>query len=218
MKHLFVILALLTSVSAQASEDFSIDAWHPGFRLLAGGGVNSSLYSSENEQIDGGLGLSFKTDFVYFLDENWGVDAGSSVKFNRINGYLLWDTQLTLGLRRNLPGLRFKYINAPYVRAFFGRSPTVIFTADGPNPSIAHEEGVSRMQFDGTVSGLTFGNLARTKAGTIWFTEISYSYQHIDRVSEIQNRGDVPEVVYQGPAVPDSKMYTLTLSFGALIF
>jgi hypothetical protein len=225
MKTLFTMLALLVTLTASASfaqdetgDDFYPDHWAPGLHLFAGGGLNTSFYSSEHERVEGGVGLNLKTDLVYFFDENWGADWGSAVKFNRIDGLLMWDTQFTLGVRRRIPSEWVWNLGNPYARIFAGRSPTVVFLDGDDIPGKVHDDNVNRIQFDGSVYGITVGNLAKTKAGTMWFSELSLTYQKFENESEIKMDGDVPVVMREGPADADSQMWTLTFSIGALVF
>lgn len=218
MKSFFVSLVfLIFSLSAQA-EEFSPYAWQPGFHLFGGGGLNSSLYTSDTERIEGGVGLNVKTDLVYFFNDTWAADWGSSVKFARIDGFLLWDTQFTLGLRRRLSSIDIWDLANPYVRLFAGKSPTVIFLDGNDLPGRSGDRDVNRLQFDGTVYGVTFGSMAKTEKGTIWFSEISFSLQQFSRESEIKMDGEVPVVMRENPAQSNATMYTITVAVGALIF
>jgi hypothetical protein len=132
---------------------------------------------------------------------------------------LVWDTQFTLGVRRNLPRSFILDLGNPYVRIFAGKSPTVIFVnGDDDLPSPRHEKDIDRIQYDGTVYGFTLGSLEKTSAGTVWFTELSASYQHLERASEIKMDGEVPVVMHDGPTDDNSNIFTLTVTIGALIF
>jgi hypothetical protein len=218
---LFLLMSLLFTLNASAQtevEAFTPSHWEPGMHLFAGGGLNSSLYSSEHERIEGGVGLNIKTDLVYFFNNDWAADWGSSVKFNRVDGLLIWDTQFTLGVRHRLPRIMIWNLGDPYVRAFIGKSPTVIFLDGDDLPSQQHEDDINRIQYDGSVYGLTFGNMATTQGGTIWFSEISASFQRLERASEIKMEGDVPVVMHEGPADANSNIFTVTFTIGALIF
>lgn len=218
MKKLILILLLCVS-SPALSDELTPDMYTPGLHLLAGGGLNSSVYSSQYEHIEGGVGLNLKTDLVYYFDSIWAVDAGSSVKFNRVDGMLLWDTQFTFGVRRNLPEIGFGKLEDPYVRVFLGRAPTVVFLNGESDVRVQSlKSDVNRVQYDGPVYGLTLGNMARTSKGTIWFSELSLTYQTLDHESEIKMDGEVPTVLYEGPAEPGSKIYTITFSVGVMVF
>lgn len=214
---LFTLSFIFLALSAHA-QDFSPAIWQPGVHLFAGAGLNSSLYTSDSQHVEGGVGLNLKTDLVYFIDDTWAADWGSSVKFARIDGFLLWDTQFTLGLRRRLASIDIWDLANPYVRVFAGKSPTVVFLDGNELPGRDQSKDVNRVQFDGTVYGITFGSMAKTESGTVWFSELSLSVQRFERESEIKMDGEVPVVTHEGPTESNANMYTITLALGAFIF
>ncbi|KYG65735.1 hypothetical protein AZI86_01275 [Bdellovibrio bacteriovorus] len=218
MKTYYITLILFLFHFSARADDFSPASWQPGLHLFAGGGLNSSLYTSDTERVEGGVGLNMKTDLVYFFNDTWAADWGSSVKFARIDGFLLWDTQFTLGVRRRLSSIDIWDLANPYVRVFAGKSPTVIFLDGNELPGRNQDGDVNRMQFDGTVYGVTFGSMTKTAAGTTWFAELSLSLQQFERESEIKMDGEVPVVTHEGPVQANANMYTVTFTIGALIF
>lgn len=218
MRNLILTLTFILFSTSAFADDFSPASWKPGLHLFAGAGLNSSVYTSDTERIEGGVGLNMKTDLVYFFNDTWAADWGSSVKFARIDGFLLWDTQFTLGVRRRLSSIDIWDLANPYVRVFAGKSPTVIFLDGNELPGRSQDGGVNRMQFDGSVYGVTFGSMAKSARGTVWFSELSFSLQQFERESEIKMDGEVPVVTHEGPVQENANMYTITFTIGALVF
>lgn len=179
------------------------------FQLMAGGGLNTSAYAVNNGVQVGG-GLNIKTDLIYFLSKNFGLEWSSQVKFNRINGILIWDTLMTVGAR-----LRFD--NSPYyVRGFFGRSPTV-FYLDGA-PEVTRDTNSSRLQYDGNVFGLGVGKSYTTEKGRIWFIELDLSYQNLDKEKGIRNDGEVPVEIFNQRAANPIQIYSIYATIGVRVF
>ena len=215
MKKLLVLLILVFSVSAQADEDFEPTYWSEGLHLFAGGGVNSSVYKSNEERDDGGLGLNLKTDLFYVLNPEWAVEWSASVKFNRVRSYLLWDTLLTLGVRRQIP---VSFMDAaPYGRLFVGKAPTVLFL-EGDNSIRSSEPGVSRIHFDGPVAGLGFGILKKNPAGQVWFSEIAVTVQKLEQSEDVRMEGEVPVVISSSRLDNNATIYSLSWTVGVLAF
>lgn len=214
MKKILVILFLFFSASAQA-EDFEPTYWSEGLHLFAGGGINSSVYNSNEDRDDGGLGLNLKTDLFYVLDPEWALEWSANVKFNRVRSYLLWDTLLTVGVRRQIP---VSILNsAPYSRIFLGRAPTVLFL-EGDTSIRSSEPGVSRIHFDGPVAGLGFGVLKKSPAGQVWFSEISVTVQKLEQSEDVRMDGEVPVVVSSNRLDNDATIYSVSWTVGVLAF
>lgn len=217
MKTIFFFFILLSSSFSQA-EDFYPYHWTPGLHLFAGGGINTAVYSNQQDTYDGGVGLNLKTDLVYFLNENWAVEAGSSIKFNRVSGYLLWDTLFTVGIRTTLPSLLNYEYGQPYGRAFIGRAPTVMFLNGNESPNGNENKDVSRIQFDGPVGGLAIGTFHTTETGLVWFTEFGGSIQSLEQESAIKMDGEVPVVVSSKGVSDHTTILSLYLTIGILAF
>lgn len=214
MKKLFVLLLLLFSVAAEA-DDFEPTYWSEGLHLFAGGGLNSSVYQSTEERDEGGLGLNLKTDLFYVLDPEWALEWSANVKFNRVRSYLLWDTLLTVGVRRQIP---LSFIDAAsYGRLFLGRAPTVLFL-EGDTSVRSSEPGVSRIHFDGPVAGLGFGVLKKNQQGHVWFSEISVTVQKLEQSEDVRMDGEVPVVVSSSRLDNDATIYSLSWTVGVLAF
>lgn len=228
MKNL--IFALLIAFTSQAqANDFDPSHWEPGLHLFAGGGFNSSVYMAGGEKFDGGLGSNLKTDLVYFLNSDWALEASSAVKFNRVDGYLIWDTLLTVGVRTTLPNLLPIEMGQPYGRLFVGRAPTVLFLdgdSDLPRSAAFVKERsssessgeASRIQFDGPVAGIAVGSLRKTNNGTVWFTELAFTVQSLDQENDIKMDGDVPVVISQEAVGSRTVIYGLAFSVGIMAF
>jgi len=217
MKNILFLFLLLSS-SISLADEFYPYHWTPGLHLFAGGGVNTAAYSNQQNTFDGGVGLNLKTDLVYFLNENWAIEAGSSIKFNRVEGYLLWDTLFTVGLRTTLPSLLNYEFGQPYGRIFIGRAPTVMFLNGNESPTGTDNKDVSRIQFDGPVAGLAVGTFHTTENGLVWFTELGGSIQSLEQESEIKMEGEVPVVISNKSVSDHTTILSLYLTIGVLAF
>ncbi|MEN0057211.1 MAG: hypothetical protein AAGB31_00115 [Bdellovibrio sp.] len=214
-KFLFCIF-LLISPLAQA-EDFEPSSWAEGLHLFAGGGLNSSVYLSTKEREDAGVGLNLKTDLLYVFHPEWAVEWSANVKFNRVRGYLLWDTLLTMGVRTQLPILSSESLGSSYARLFVGRAPTVLFL-NGDTPDMISDPSVSRIHFDGPVAGLGWGVLNKTTRGQVWFTELTFTVQSLEQENDVRMEGDVPVVVSSNSITDNSNIYSLLWTIGILAF
>lgn len=199
MKLLLVFLFFTSSAFAQS------ELWNKRLHLLLGGGGNISNYHRSGDVI--GTGLHFKTDVVLPVHDKWAVETGSFVRFNYIHDTFIWDTLLTVGVRRKLKEDQF-------LRVFAGRAPTVFFTSDTPD---VYQRKTSRILYTGPVYGAAWGKFEKTKAGTEWFWELSGHYQSLEKGKGIQDDGEVPEVVFV-TGKEKIQIYSVSISFGILVF
>ena len=215
MKTLLLTFILSFSSLASAQEFFPYN-WTKGMHLFAGAGVNTALFSDQEGTYDGGLGLNLKTDITYFINENWAIEIGSSVGFNRVSNYLLWDTLFTVGVRTPLPSLTDYQLGQPYGRLFVGRAPMVIFL-NGDHSKVS-DGNVDRIQFDGPVIGGALGTLHMTSKGQVWFTEIGFAYHELEQGSDISMDGDVPVIISSRNVDGHSSVYSLSFTVGIMAF
>lgn len=199
MKILILLLFLVPGLS-RANE-----MWKENLHLLVGGGGNLSDYRRTGDVI--GTGLHFKTDVAYAFRERWAVETGSFVRFNYLHDTFIWDTLLTVGVRRRLA-------EDHYVRLFAGKAPTVFFTKD--TPEVYRRSDSTRILYTGPVVGASWGKFSTTKAGTDWFWEISSHYQSLESARGIKG-GTVPEVVFV-TGKEKIRIYSISVSFGILVF
>lgn len=217
MKFLIILLFISVSSFAQETEEyyFKPDKWLKGIHLMAGGGLNGSIYHSEAERQNQGIGLNLKTDLGYYFNDRFAIEASSNVKFNKVSEYLVWDTLLTLGVRYRFEDFPFTKSKSMYMRAFYGIAPTVFFLDDAPE--IYRSTDASRIQYDGPVYGLALGNMYETKKGRVWFMEYGLSYQNLKNVEGIKD--DVaPQVVFKDASGGNIIIYSAYLSIGVLVF
>lgn len=186
---------------AKAQEnEFTPTHWSEGLHLNVAGGLNFTKFNSDDRLTDSGYGLNFKTDLGYYFTHNFAFEVSSSVTFVRSSRYLVWDTIMTVG-----PRFRF---GDQYLRAFFGRSPTVVFIPDS--------EGASRLQYNGPVYGLALGKTFQKKSGLIWFIESAVSYQRFIERESINSDGDVPVVI--SSRSDKTSAVSLYFMIGAMVF
>jgi hypothetical protein len=215
MKALLLTFIMMISPLAQAEEFFPYN-WTKGMHLFAGIGGNTALFSDQDGTYDGGLGLNLKTDITYFINEDWAIEIGSSVGFNRVSNYLLWDTLFTVGVRTSLPSLTDYQLGQPYGRLFVGRAPMVIFL--NGDRSKTNGENVDRIQFDGPVIGGAIGTLHITSKGRVWFTELGIAYHQLKQQSDIRMDGEVPVIISDRNVDGESSIYSLSFTVGIMAF
>lgn len=216
MKWLLALMFVLPPMKVFAEEKtFEPFAWSEGLHLFAGAGFNSSIFSSKETRIDAGIGLNLKADLGYYLNDRWAVEVGSSVKFNQVKGYLIWDTLITAGLRYRFQNNFFN--ERSYGRIFLGRSPTVVYFNGSP-PEEYREADISRVQFDGPVGGIAFGITEKLHDKNIWFFELAASVQQLQQHDGIRMEGEVPVVILSGPEGDKTQIWSVYASFGILLF
>jgi hypothetical protein len=208
----FLILLLIQISFAFAEPDliehkFRPDYWTKGLHLNAGGGMNITHFDSNDRYDEIGYGLNFKTDLGYYFTNRFAIEWSSNVKFNRVNNFLIWDSLFTAGLRYR--------IKEYYVRAFYGKAPTVVFFNGNP-PEGFENSKASRFQYDGPVYGIAIGKMFKTDAGLIWFIETSQTYQRLEEREAIHMDGQVPEVI--GREKDSSTVLSVYFMVGILIF
>lgn len=222
MKNIFFILVLGSLVFSSHFADAAVEVeevfnrpWSGQLHIFAGAGFNLSSFRSSAESRDLGVGLNFKTDVGWYFNDQWAMETSASVKFNRVDNDLIWDTLMTVGVRyhfRNFLGQPYGY----YSRAFIGSAPTVVFLDE--SDALAKSDEISRIHFEGPVVGLGFGKMyLDRKNGPILFIEGNASYQKIQHRDDIRMDGETPITVSSYP-VEDSNIYSIYLVVGMLLF
>jgi hypothetical protein len=212
-----VFFILGASLSARADKYvFKADHWKKGLHLLAGGGFNGTIYHSNFERQDQGIGLNFKTQVGYYLNNQWALEVGSTVKFDQVDDLLIWDTLFTGGFRYRFQNFPFTTSRGVYARGFYGRAPTVIFVDDAPD--VYRSSKASRIQYDGPVYGLAIGNMYDGAKGKVWYLEYGISFQQLNRFFEITDEEDVPVTLLNEDGENKIKIYSAYVSIGILVF
>lgn len=199
------LLLLILSLTANAQireydEEFLIDRWGKGLHLLFGGGVQSSTYRSDHRNAHLGWGMTFHTDVDWYFNADWAVEIGSAVNFNKHESNLFWNTLLTLGFRHRL--------HKNYLRAMIGSGVLVIVP----------DNNATRNQLDGPVIGAGFGKFESTYQGTIWYWEFTGTIQSMKQHDDIVMDGEVPVSIHSKPVKDNSKIYSLQMTLGVLLF
>lgn len=201
------IIFFLLSFHAFGKSEFRPDYWSKGLHLAAGTGLNAVHYIGDNNLNEFGYGVTLKTDLGYYFTNRFALEWSSNVKLNRVDDYFVWDTLMTVGARYR--------IKEYFVRAFFGRAPTVVYFGDKV-PEEYKESGASRLQFNGPVYGLSVGKFYKHKEDLIWFLELANSWQQLKHREAIKMRGEVPEVVESGE--DGATVTSLYFTIGVLLF
>jgi hypothetical protein len=194
---------------------FRPNHWAEGLHLLGGVGVNGALFNSETSHVNAGIGLNFKTDVGWYVNDHFAVEVGSAVAFNHYEQDLLWDTLFTLGVRYRFHSPLFN-TDAGFFRMFVGESPTVIFLNDSKTPFGA--TGASRAQINGPLVGLGLGYLFKTSGGLNWFVETAAAYQWLRFEDAIVDQKDVPIVLKSNEVGGSPRIFTLAFNVGLVLF
>jgi len=129
------------------------------------------------------------------------------VKFNRLNGDLIWDTLLTLGLRYRIEDY--------YFRAFAGAGVLVVVL--GEDQPVANKN-TRRLHMDGPALGIGFGRAQRTETGKIWFIELNGTVQQIKHRDDVAIDGQYPIAISSQAVNDNSTIHSLQFTIGVLLF
>lgn len=208
MKYIIFIFFLI-STHALAKEElkFMPDSWTKGLHLNVGGGLQGTYFDSDDRYSGLGYGPIFKTDLGYFFNNRLAIEWSSNVKFNLVDEYLVWDTLITGGIRYR--------VKEYYLRAFYGKAPTVIFLNDS-TPAEYKSRDAERLQFDGPVYGMAVGKYYKNDKDIIWFLETSATFQRLEERDTIRMDGEVPMVT--NTVKDSSRVVSLYLMIGLLLF
>ena len=212
MKRLIQIIILIFPLILKAQlkengEEFLADDWSEGLHIFVGAGINSSNYRSDTRQNYLGIGSNFKTDVGWYFDHEWAIESSASVKFNKFNADLLWDTLLTLGLR-----YRFEDY---YFRGFAGAGVMVI-VIDEDKPTV--NKDTRRIQMDGPAIGFGFGRTKLTEKGKVWFIEVNGTAQKFSRRNDVAIDGQYPIALSSEAVNDNSVVYSAQFTIGVLLF
>lgn len=212
MKKIFTILLFLFPFSIQAQlldtgEEFLTDDWSEGLHIFAGAGMNSSNYHSDERRNYLGLGSNFKTDVGWYFNHDWALESSASVKFNRVDSNLLWDTLLTLGIRYRLEDF--------YFRGFGGAGVLVIVLGEDQPTT---RQDTARLHLDGPAIGAGFGKIRRTDKGKVWFTELNGTVQWLKHRDDVIVDGETPIAVSSEAVNDNSTIFSLQATIGVMVF
>lgn len=188
--------------------------WSDRLHLRAGAGMNFSTYSSRFLAEEVGSGLNLKTDLGVAFGERWALDFGSSLKFNLVEDLMLWDTLLTVGVRRHLGG---DGRAGPFVRVFAGVAPSVLEVRDRAKATTDLGPTVDRLVFDGEVVGVSVGSASGLLGGGD-FLEFTASLQTLRREKSIADEREIPVVVRTRLLNGDARILSFALVWGFHVF
>ncbi len=212
----FILMFVSQALAELEARDLSPGDWTQGIHLLAGGGVNTSVYSSDSARHESELGLNLTTHLGYYMNHSWAAEFGSSVGFSRIEGVLLWNTFLTLGARVRLPEIEFFPGSDCYMRLFFGRAATVLFpTSDAALPL---NRDVDRIQFDGGVGGMSVGAFRKLENGQMMFVELTATLENLEKSTGVRDHEEVPAAVFEVDIEDHSRIFEISLAIGLQAF
>lgn len=244
LKSFFFTISLLVSISALAEEKYLLQAlqdkcqerspsaedtnteykvelppidqiWRHGLHIDAGLGLQAGVYLVEGASRDYSIGSSIKTDVGYYWNERWAAEASSLIRFSRVNNFVVWGTELSIGVRYRLPSGWYDE-QVPYFRYFLGSNINVIYLDNQQLPEF--DQPYSRIQFEGPMTGIAFGGMRLSQSKTVWFWEVAATAEWLARESGIQMDKDVPVVVARSSLDGRSQLYTIYVTMGAFIF
>ncbi|WP_413557225.1 hypothetical protein [Bdellovibrio sp. HCB209] len=189
--------------------------WRPGLHIDVGMGLHGGVYLVEGSSRDYSIGSSIKTDVGYYLNEDWALEASSFIRFSRVNNFVVWGTQLSIGARQRLPS-GWMDEQVPYARYFFGSNINVIYLNNQQLPEF--DQPYSRIQFEGPMVGVAIGGMRLSEKKNVWFWEAAVTGEWLVRESGIQMDADVPIIVARSSLNGQSQLYTIYLTFGGFIW
>ncbi|MCM2282464.1 MAG: hypothetical protein NDI61_11540 [Bdellovibrionaceae bacterium] len=219
----FVVVCLCSTLTlAQESgeaerEVFRPDHWARGFHFLAASGLSTALFNSRVQEAELGGGASIRMDVGYYWTPDFAVEIGSSVNLNRVEGFLIWDNQFTLGVRARVPRLAYSRYGAPYMRFFSGRGPLIIVFEDEA-PSVYQASGAQRLQLEGPVFGASIGYMQTATTGGVWLLELMLTFHSFESLEIVKSNKDVPVVVQEERVRDQSSFSALHILIGVVAF
>jgi hypothetical protein len=206
MRFLFIVLfpCFVHAQIPEYPEPFLIDQWGRGLHIFFGGGVQTSTYRSNHQNSNLGWGINLRSEVDWNFNPDWAIEFSTIVNFDQYNSDLLWNTILALGFRHRL--------NKSYLRLMAGSGVLVIIPDDGKKSQ------ASRIQLDGPAIGAGFGKFETTQKGDIWYWEFTGTIQSIKQREEIVMDGEIPVSIASRPVNDNSKIYSLQVSVGVLLF
>lgn len=211
---LIAVFIVIDSSQVKAEDYREKETTQSSLHLLAGCGINMTSYTSDEDDRNLGIGSNFKADIVWLFTKRWAVESSSSIKFNWADDLFVWDTLLTIGLRFRTRTTGFKR-GVLYGRIFVGRAPTVVFTDSEYRAEFGN---ISRIQFTGNVYGLGIGKVFPTKTGKHWYVEWNISEQQIKMKEDVVMQGEVPIVVEKTVINDNSRLYSIYMTMGWILF
>ncbi len=197
--------------------EFRPSNWSRGIHFMPGLGVNTSIFDSKIQEEDTGWGGSVRMDIGYYFTNDFALELSSSVNLNRVNGYLIWDSQFNLGVRTRITFFESSDKGAPYARAFVGRGPLVI-VFERSRPAEYTQLGANRLQLEGPAYGGAIGYMQMTSTNSVWFMELVLAYHQLESLEVIKTT-DVTPVIVAKQAISDrSTFITAHLIVGMVAF
>lgn len=214
MKNLILLFSIfISTVFSHANEhknEFSTNSWSQGLHIFAGAGLNTSSFKSTAEDVDFALGFNIKSDVGWYLNDRWAIESSASVKFNKLESDLVWDTLLTMGVRYRTNQ------RGNYARLFLGTSQTVLYPS-GSRPDWG--QSASRYYFMGEAIGASVGRLYKSKSiNNIWFVEFSITMQAIKSRKGVELDGEAPIVVSDENVSDNSTIHSMYITAGVMLF
>lgn len=216
-----ILLGLFCSVLAQAKETKEINepiiekSWAEGLHLIAGGGLNTALLISKNGQKHLSPGFNLKTDLAYHLSPTWAVEVGANVMFDRIHGFMVWDTLFTVGVRTLLPLFRQYKQFASYLRFFGGYGPAMVYQATNATDTFP---GADRLKLQGPAAGASFGVFYDLAANRPWFIELTFMAHHFYNIFGVKDLDAAPISLSNSAINNNSTLFSLQINAGLFIF
>lgn len=185
--------------------------------ILMGLGVNQSFYRNDSQESSTELGPSFKADVIYILNPDWSVEWSGTAAFKEFSDILVWDTLLTIGVRKVM-GPSYFFDGTWFSRFFLGYGYSVAYVDRNALNELGYSEDVNRIHFGGEFVGLGAGMVWETEEKKLHFFELNWGIHYLKNREAVNLQNDVPTVVTNDVVTDNSRVYHLHLTYGVLLF
>lgn len=185
--------------------------------ILMGLGVNQSFYSNDSQESVTELGPSLKADVVYLINQDWAVEWSGIAAFKEFSEILVWDTLLTLGVRKVM-GSSYLFNGTWFTRYYLGYGHSVAYVDRAALTELGYSGDINRIHFGGEVLGLGAGMVWETESKKLHFFELNMGVHYLKNREAVNIQNDVPVVVANDVVTDNSRAYHVHLTYGVLLF
>ncbi|MEE6250875.1 MAG: hypothetical protein VX583_10775 [Bdellovibrionota bacterium] len=185
--------------------------------ILMGLGINQSFYRNDSQDSKTELGPSLKADVVYIINQDWAVEWSGIAAFREFSDILIWDTILTLGVRKVMGPSHF-FNGTWFTRYFLGYGHSVAYVDRDALSELGYDGDINRIHFGGEVVGLGTGMVWETESKQLHFFELNFGIHYLKNREAVNIQNDVPVVVANDVLTDNSRGYHIHLTYGVLLF
>lgn len=185
--------------------------------ILMGLGVNQSFYRNDSQESVTELGPSFKADVIYLINQDWAVEWSGIAAFKEFSDILVWDTLLTLGVRKVM-GPSYFFNGTWFTRYYLGYGHSVAYVDRDALSELGYSGDINRIHFGGEVVGLGAGMVWESENKSLHFFELNWGIHYLKNREAVNIQNDVPVVVANDVVTDNSRAYHIHLTYGVLLF